>query len=105
MFISNRKRMPSYRPWGSTEDGAIEFESLTTETLKGALNVFREAFCADEAVSIGVDLLAEPGADQELEELCLNAARDGVSVVAIDVSTREVVGVSFNKIQVLNFIV
>ncbi|XP_063988976.1 uncharacterized protein LOC135168571 isoform X3 [Diachasmimorpha longicaudata] len=91
--------MPSYRPWGSTPDGAIEFESLTTETLLGALEVLRESFFTDESTCRGVDILSEPGATEELEKLSINAARDGVSVVAIDVATGKVVGVSFNKIQ------
>lgn len=92
--------MPSYRPWGSTEDGQIEFESLTDETLEGALEVMRKSFFVYESVSVGVEVNTEPGASKELEELCLNAAKDGISVVAIDVSTNEVVGVAFNKIQV-----
>lgn len=92
--------MPSYRPWGSTEDGRIEFESLTDETLEGALKVLRESFFIHESVSTAVDINLEPGASEELEELCLNAAKDGVSVVAIDITSNEVVGVSFNKIQV-----
>ncbi|XP_034944972.1 uncharacterized protein [Chelonus insularis] len=91
--------MPSYRPWGSTEDGAIEFESLTTQTLNGALKVIRESFFTCENVCLGVDLLSEPGAAEELEQLCLEAASDGVSVVAIDVNTQEVVGVAFNKLH------
>ncbi|CAK9818132.1 hypothetical protein ANTPLA_LOCUS9642 [Anthophora plagiata] len=93
--------MSPYRLWGSIEDGVIEFESLTTDTLEGALNVIRKSFFIYESVSRGVDLLSEPGATEELEELCLDAAKDGVSVVAIDVNTGEVVGVAFNKIQVL----
>lgn len=92
--------MSSYRPWGSTEDGRIEFESLTNETLEGALDVIRKSFFLYESVCIGVNLTSEPGASEELEELCLNAAKDGVSVVAIDVHSNEVVGVCFNKIQV-----
>ncbi|XP_070157794.1 uncharacterized protein [Polyergus mexicanus] len=92
--------MPSYRPWGSTEDGRIEFESLTDETLEGALNVMRKSFFVYESVSKAVDLNSEPGACEEIEELCLNAAKDGVSVVAIDITSNEVVGVCFNKIQV-----
>ncbi|XP_046742178.1 arylalkylamine N-acetyltransferase-like 2 isoform X2 [Diprion similis] len=99
--MSNRKRMPSYRLWGSTEDGEVEFESLTTETLEGALQVIRDSFFKDEAVSQGVDLLSEPGAAEELEELCRISAKDGVSVVAVEVSTGRVVGVGFNKIQTL----
>ncbi|KAM0729249.1 hypothetical protein ACS0PU_004603 [Formica fusca] len=97
-----RKRMPSYRPWGSTEDGRIEFESLTDETLEGALNVMRKSFFAYESVSKAVDLNSEPGACEEIEELCLNAAKDGVSVVAIDITSNKVVGVCFNKIQVFD---
>lgn len=95
--------MTSYRPWGSLEDGTIEFESLTAETLEGALTVIREAFFTDESVSVAVDLLSETGAPEELEELCRDAMRDGVSVVAIDVTTGEVVAASFNKIQVRIF--
>ncbi|XP_015430533.1 PREDICTED: uncharacterized protein LOC107187051 [Dufourea novaeangliae] len=96
-----KKRMPSYRPWGSIEDGAIEFESLTEDTLEGALNVIRKSFFVNENVCKGVDLTSEVGASEELEELCLDAAKDGVSVVAIDVATGEVIGIAFNKIQVL----
>ncbi|XP_054016223.1 uncharacterized protein LOC128896783 isoform X1 [Hylaeus anthracinus] len=100
--MRTRNRMSSYRPWGSTEDGAIEFESLTEDTLEGALNVIRKSFFVLENVCKGVSLTSEPGAPEELEELCVDAAKDGVSVVAIEVATGEVVGVAFNKIQVLN---
>lgn len=99
-FSNTRKRMSYYRPWGSNENGQIEFESLSDETLEGALDVIRKSFFLYESVSIGVELSSEPGASEELEELCLNAAKDGVSVVAIDITTNEVVGVAFNKIQV-----
>lgn len=92
--------MPSYRPWGSTEDGRIEFESLTDETLEGALEVLRKCFFIYESICTAVNLTSEPGASEELEELCLNAAKDGISVVAIDVHSNEVVGVCFNKMQV-----
>ncbi|XP_024881101.1 uncharacterized protein LOC112460579 isoform X1 [Temnothorax curvispinosus] len=97
---NTRKRMSHYRPWGSTENGQIEFESLTDETLEGALDVIKKSFFLYESVSIGVELNSEPGASEELKELCLYAAKDGVSVVAIDITTNEVVGVAFNKIQV-----
>ncbi|CAD6244912.1 GSCOCG00013528001-RA-CDS [Cotesia congregata] len=97
--MSNRKRTLSYRPWGSTEDGAIEFESLTSTTLEGALNVIRESFFPEESVCLGCDIQSEPGASEELEQLCMYTAKDGVSVVAIDVKTMEVVGVAFNKLH------
>ena len=100
IIISSRKRMTSYRPWGSLEDGAIEFESLTTERLEGAMEVIRQDFFTGENVCIAVKLQEEPGAAAELEQLCFNAIKDGVSVVAIDVMAGEVVGVALNKIQV-----
>ncbi|XP_048516173.1 arylalkylamine N-acetyltransferase 1 [Athalia rosae] len=99
--MSSRKRMPSYRIWGSADNGDIEFESLTAATLEGALKVIRESFFKYESVCIGVDLSSEPGAAEELEDLCRIAAKDGVSVVAVEVSTGEVVSVAFNKIQIL----
>lgn len=92
--------MSYYRPWGSMENGQIEFESLSDDTLEGALNVIRKSFFLYEKICIAVELNSEPGASKELEELCLYTAKDGVSVVAIDVTTNEVVGVAFNKIQV-----
>ncbi|XP_043602826.1 uncharacterized protein LOC122576498 isoform X1 [Bombus pyrosoma] len=100
--MRKRNGMPPYRVWGSTENRAIDFESLTNETLEGALNVMRKSFFVYESVSRGVDLLSEPGASEELEKLCLDAAKDGVSVVAVDIYSGEVIGVAFNKLQVLN---
>ncbi|XP_015601310.1 uncharacterized protein LOC107270639 isoform X2 [Cephus cinctus] len=91
--------MPSYRLWGSMDDGNVEFESLTSETLDGALRVIRESFFKNESVCKGVDIIEEPGAMKELEELCLDAAKDGVSAVAIYVPTGQVISVAFNKIQ------
>ncbi|XP_074115050.1 arylalkylamine N-acetyltransferase 1-like isoform X2 [Cotesia typhae] len=97
--MSNRKRTLSYRPWGSTEDGTIEFESLTSVTLEGALNVIRESFFSEESACIACDIQSEPEATEELEQLCIHTAKDGVSVVAINVNTMEVVGVAFNKLH------
>lgn len=87
-------------PWDSLNNGAIVFESLTDDTFEGALNVIRKSFFIYENVCKAVDLLSEPSASKELEELCLDAAKDGVSVVAVDTNSRKVVGVAFNKIQV-----
>ena len=92
--------MSPYRVWGSTKDETVDFESLTNDTLEGALDVIRKSFFIYENVCRGVDLLSEPGASKELEELCLKTAKDGVSVVAVDVDSGEVIGVAFNKIQV-----
>ncbi|KAI5645490.1 hypothetical protein NE865_02577 [Phthorimaea operculella] len=86
--------------WCTTDNGKYRIESLAAATLPGALKVIREAFCQDEAVSIGSEVNKNPVAAEELLELCADAALDGVSLVAIETATGEVAAVAFNKIQV-----
>ncbi|XP_045766206.1 uncharacterized protein LOC123867928 [Maniola jurtina] len=83
-----------------TDDGKYRIESLSPTTFPGALGVIRDAFCQDEYVSIGAEVNKNPKAAEELLELCADAALDGVSLVAVEVNTGEVVSVSFNKIQI-----
>ncbi|XP_063363461.1 uncharacterized protein LOC134652222 isoform X2 [Cydia amplana] len=73
--------------WYTTESGKYRVESLSAETFPGALKVIQEAFCQDEAVSIGAEVNKDPAAQEELLELCADAALDGVSLVAIEVSS------------------
>ncbi|XP_063382079.1 uncharacterized protein LOC134668560 isoform X2 [Cydia fagiglandana] len=75
--------------WYTTESGKYRVESLSAETFPGALKVIQEAFCQDEAVSIGAEVNMDPAAQEELLELCADAALDGVSLVAIEVSNGE----------------
>ncbi|XP_013190882.2 uncharacterized protein LOC106135196 [Amyelois transitella] len=83
-----------------TDCGKYKIESLSAATFPGALEVIRVAFCQDESVSIGCEVSKNPVAAEELLELCADAALDGVSLVAVETSTGEVVAVAFNKIQV-----
>lgn len=71
-----------YGIWNFLNNETIVFESLTGDTFEGALNVIRKSFFVYENVCKAVDLLSESGASKELEELCVDAAKDGVSVVA-----------------------
>jgi len=89
-----------YRPWGKSEDGQINFESLSDQLLEGSIEVIRQSFFVNEPICNAVDIMHEPRASNELIDLCLNAAKDGVSVVAIDAASKQVVGALFNKIQV-----
>lgn len=82
----------------------FEYASLTKETFEGGMYVMRNAFFKDENVCIGVELHKEPGAADELLELCRRAALDGVTIVCIEKSTGKVVGASFNKLQVNNIL-
>lgn len=73
---------------------------MTSEHLEEALDVMRKSFFIDEKVCIGVEMSKSKAAQKELEDLCMVAAKDGLSYVAIDKSNFKVVGVTFNKMQV-----
>ncbi|KAF5294161.1 hypothetical protein FQR65_LT10872 [Abscondita terminalis] len=78
----------------------FEYIPITSKTLENGLEVIRKSFFVDENACIAVNLQREPNAAIELEELCVRTALDGISVIAIDRKTGQVVGVSFNKLQV-----
>lgn len=80
--------------------GSIDFVSLTNETLQGALNVLYEAFFPHENVCCATGLSENRSAMKELEELTVNTARDGVSIIAVEKSSGDVLGAAFNKLQV-----
>lgn len=80
--------------------GEIEYVSLNAKFLQGALNVLRNGFFPYESVCTAVELTKNPGAVTELEELATGAAKDGVSIAAVEKSTHKVVGIAFNKLQV-----
>nr|XP_022915276.1 uncharacterized protein LOC111425466 isoform X2 [Onthophagus taurus] len=73
---------------------------LSDETLEGGLEVMRKSFFIDENVCIAVELYKYPKAAKELEALCVRAAKDGASIVAIDKKTNQVIGAAFNKMQI-----
>nr|XP_049706935.1 uncharacterized protein LOC110370168 isoform X1 [Helicoverpa armigera] len=85
--------------WHTTEDGKYRIESLSAAKFPGALKVLKDYFLKDEAVCIGTAVDQDPLAQEELLELCADAALDGLSVVAVDNDSGEVVSVVFNKLQ------
>ncbi|KAH0552181.1 uncharacterized protein LOC123271047 [Cotesia glomerata] len=97
-FSNNFEQTFNKQALGFSNDGKIEIQPLTYRTLKGALSIIKEVFFADENLSKGCSVSYDPGAAEELEPLCAGVAADGLSVVAIDVNTREVVGVILNKV-------
>lgn len=62
----------------------------------------RDSFFKDENVAIATEVSDNPAAKKELEELCVRAAKDGLSLVAVDKNNGKVAAVAFNKIQVRN---
>ncbi|XP_053969505.1 uncharacterized protein LOC128871631 [Anastrepha ludens] len=89
------------RLWGKFGNGEHEVRSLTRADLEEALQVLDKSFFLYENVckACQIDLPENAQARNELRELCRIAAEDGVSLVAKDVKSGQIMGVSFNKIQ------
>ncbi|XP_076384175.1 uncharacterized protein LOC143262195 [Megalopta genalis] len=100
-YLTSRTKTQSCIQWGSINGGEIEFESLTENTLEGALEVIWKSFFTNESICKVVNLISASCSARALMELCVEIARDGVSIVAVDVKTEEVVGVVLNKIKIL----
>ncbi|CAH0584160.1 unnamed protein product [Chrysodeixis includens] len=86
--------------WHTTADGKYRVESLSAATFPGATKVLTDHFFLDENVCIGTEVDKNPEAGEEQLELIADAALDGLSLVAVEVETGEVVSVLFNKLQV-----
>uniref|UniRef100_A0A1B6E1D1 N-acetyltransferase domain-containing protein n=2 Tax=Clastoptera arizonana TaxID=38151 RepID=A0A1B6E1D1_9HEMI len=89
------------KKWGETADTKIEFYTMSKEEAEESLQVIREAFFPFENVSVGCEVKSNPAACKELELLCLEAANDGVSILAREKGSHKIVGVSYNKIQTI----
>lgn len=89
------------KKWGESVDGKIEYTTMSMEEAMEGLDVLRAAFFPDENVCIGCEMTSNPAACRELENLCLDTARDGVSILAKEKATKKIVGVCYNKIQVI----
>jgi hypothetical protein len=83
--------------------GSIRYQQLTAKYLDAACEVTRTALFPNESTcrTIGAD--KDPEALAELVEIARAAAKDGVTVIAVDKSTDKVAGVAFNKFLVSPF--
>ena len=70
-----------------------KFISFISQVLK--------SFFDNECVCQGTEISSSNQAIDDLTLLCKEVAADGVSIIAVEKSTDRVVGVSFNKLQVL----
>ncbi|XP_025830535.1 uncharacterized protein LOC112903892 [Agrilus planipennis] len=89
----------SSRVWSTTSNGEIEVVSLTAEKLEESLHVLRVGFFPQENVCRATQVAQNLNAMKELENLCVDVAKEGCSIIAIDRITQKVVGVAFNKLQ------
>uniref|UniRef100_A0A336LI06 CSON010559 protein n=1 Tax=Culicoides sonorensis TaxID=179676 RepID=A0A336LI06_CULSO len=63
------------------------------------MTALKRSFFANEMVCIGTEVNKCPQAQEDLSILCLETAKDGVSLLARDKRSGEIVGFLFNKIQ------
>ncbi|XP_072390409.1 uncharacterized protein [Diabrotica undecimpunctata] len=92
--------MVQKKVWAASNDGAIEYISLTSEYLEDALDVLRQSFYRYEAGCFAVGLSEDLEAMAEMDSYMIDVAKGGISVVAVEKATNIVCGVAFNKIQI-----
>uniref|UniRef100_A0A182QEG6 N-acetyltransferase domain-containing protein n=1 Tax=Anopheles farauti TaxID=69004 RepID=A0A182QEG6_9DIPT len=79
--------------------GEIEIVRYDDRYRDQSMEVLRKSFFLFEMVCIGSEVNLTPQAQRDLEQLCLDVANAGVSLVARHIPTDTVVGVSFNVLQ------
>ncbi|XP_050070916.1 uncharacterized protein LOC126558880 [Anopheles maculipalpis] len=89
--------MVSNEPTISTGD--IEILRYDDRYRDQSMEVLRKSFFLNEMVCIGAEVNLTPQAQKDLEQLCLDVADGGVSMIAKHTSTDTIVGVSFNVLQ------
>uniref|UniRef100_A0A182PH32 N-acetyltransferase domain-containing protein n=1 Tax=Anopheles epiroticus TaxID=199890 RepID=A0A182PH32_9DIPT len=78
---------------------AIEILRYDARYREQSMDVLRKAFFQQEIVCIGSEVNKMPQAQKDLEQLCIDVADGGVSMIARDTLTDTIVGVSFNLLQ------
>lgn len=99
--MSNNDTMSTvYEFKKESQDGKISYILLPITRLNDAIRVLNLGFYPYEQNSACLQVAKNPKAVAELNELSRECIKDGVSTVAIDKSTNQIIGVSINKIQV-----
>ncbi|XP_066156145.1 uncharacterized protein [Euwallacea fornicatus] len=83
----------------TSNDGSIEYLRLQKGLLEEAIKVMQESFYVNENVCVALGLPHQPESFGEMDLMLKWAAKDGISIAAIDKETGKVVGASFNKFQ------
>uniref|UniRef100_A0A6P7F6B0 Uncharacterized protein LOC114326986 n=1 Tax=Diabrotica virgifera virgifera TaxID=50390 RepID=A0A6P7F6B0_DIAVI len=88
--------------WARSEDGTIDYISLTKEYVPGALNVLRKSFYREESDCLAAGVANSEDAMCEVDNFMTNMAKHGVSIVAVERKTNTVCGVAVNEIREIN---
>lgn len=91
--------MTTTRGWGKCCNDEVEIIYYDERYREASMEVLRKSFFLHEAVCIGSEVNLNPQAQKDLEQLCLDVGRSGVSLLARHVTTDRIVGVSFNVLQ------
>ncbi|XP_052902170.1 uncharacterized protein LOC128309746 [Anopheles moucheti] len=83
----------------SNKLGEIEILRYDDRYRDQSMEVLRKSFFLNETVCIGAEVNLTPQAQKDLEQLCLDVANAGVSMIAKHTPTDTIVGVSFNVLQ------
>ena len=76
------------------------YQKLTPKYLKQAAQTTKEILFSQGTIGRSFGVPEDPEALAELEQLPLEAAKDGMSIIAVDKTTDKIAGVSINKFLV-----
>jgi ribosomal protein S18 acetylase RimI-like enzyme len=80
-----------------SDDGSIQYQQLTSKYLEGACEVTKKTVFTSGTMCRFLGVPEDEDALAELTQISRTAAKDGVSVIAIDKTTDKVVAVAINK--------
>ena len=98
--MKNNNDSSMYQFKRESHDGNIEYVLLPITRLTDAIKVLNLGFYPFENVSVSTEVARNLKAIAELNELSQECIKDGVSIVAIEKASDQIIGVSINKIQV-----
>lgn len=82
----------------------MEIIEYNAEFLEGTMNVLRKGFMDNESLCTGCEInkIESKQARLDMEVLCQEVVKDGVTLLARFIPNNKIIGVAFNKIQVLS---
>lgn len=95
-------RTMAVRIWQQSPDNRFRWETLSAKYLPGALSVLRTSFNVNETVCRVIGMTQTDKGSRQFEDLVKIVMQNGVSVIAVEVESDEVVGIAVNRIQVTN---
>lgn len=83
----------------------LQYVQVTNTLLQESLDVIRKSFYVGENMCVALGMPDHPECFEETDSLIEYAAKDGVSIAAIDTKTGRIAGVAINKLHVKYFLI